>query len=171
MRRKVLIAVAIVAAGLSAALTFLPWVDLTDVGLPMRWTGLGTYVGDNADHYDAVWLPTTALPGWIVLFTSVLAAAALASTTRLPWARFVALGFALIALTTTVTCLMFPALLVDTLQTELGAESLQSRLLVNIPVLTAQACLAGVLLLCTALTALTVGPRRTPPADARIRRP
>lgn len=53
MRAKAIEIVAVVAAVASATMTLLPWVDVSPLGLPLRWNGLGIFIGEHGEHYGA----------------------------------------------------------------------------------------------------------------------
>ena len=45
---------AVVPAFVAAALALLPWVSLEDRGIPMRWSGLAFYLGDDIGTVPAI---------------------------------------------------------------------------------------------------------------------
>ena len=53
---------AVVPALIAAAMALLPWVSLEDRGVPMRWSGLGFYLGD-----DIGTIPAIVPLGWAVV--------------------------------------------------------------------------------------------------------
>lgn len=152
LRTKVITIVAIVAAITSAALTQLPWIDLSHLGFPIRWNGLGIYDGEDADHYGALLSGmVNSAPGWIVLVAALGAAAALLAAPRVRWLGLVACGCAAVAFVTAVLCWVYPALLVDGTKHEMGASGLADREFVNSGALLAEAAATAVLVVCTAL--------------------
>ncbi len=154
LRTKVITIVAIVAAIASAALTFLPWIDLSHLGFPIRWNGLGIYDGEFADHYGALLSGmVNSAPGWIVLIASIAAAATLLAAARVRRLGLVACGCAVVAFVTAVVCAVYPALIVGGTKQELGASGLAARDFVNSGALIAEAVATAVLVVCTALAA------------------
>ena len=152
LRTKVITTVAIVAAIASAALTLLPWIDLSHLGFPIRWNGLGIYDGEDADHYGALLSGmVNSTPGWVVLIAAIAAAAALLAASRARWLGFVACGCAAVAFVTSVLCWLYPALLVDGTKHEMGASGLADREFVNSSALMAEAAATAVLVIATAL--------------------
>jgi hypothetical protein len=142
-------------------MTFFPWVSLSEVGLPMRWTGIGRYAGDHADHYGSGLVAINALPGWIVLAAAVVTALALAA----PAGRFAALAAAVVGCATAVACLIAPGLLVHNLLADVGAADVPPRMIVSTPMLATTA-------IALALSAVfIVAGRRTPRAEPRTRQP
>lgn len=152
MRNKTITIVAIVAAIASAALTLLPWIDVSHLGLPIRWNGLGIYVGERATHYSPVLNGmVNSLPGWIVLIASLVAGGALLAVSRVRWLDMVAFGSA-------VTCLVYPGVLVGDAKRELGISELPDRELLNAGAVTLETAATAVLLIATAL--VVAGRRR-----------
>jgi hypothetical protein len=154
LRTKVITIVAIVAAIASAALTFLPWIDLSHLGFPIRWNGLGIYDGELADHYGALLSGmVNSAPGWIVLIASIASAATLLAAARVRRLGLVACGCAVVAFVTAALCAVYPALIVGGTKQELGASGLAARDFVNSGALIAEAAATAVLVVCTALVA------------------
>ena len=58
--------IAAIAALVASAMTLLPWVSLDDRGLPMSWSGLGFYYGD-----DIGVVPSIQPLGWAVVFVAM----------------------------------------------------------------------------------------------------
>lgn len=165
LRNRVITIVAVVAAIASAALTLLSWIDLSRFGFPIRWNGLGMYVGEYGEQYGALLNGmVSGAPGWIVLIASIAAGAALLAASRVRRLGIVACGCAVIAFVTAVVCLVYPAILIGGTEHELGASGLADRDFVNSGALTAEVAATGVLVLCTAFLAARVK-SRTPEAD------
>lgn len=154
LRTKAIIAVAVVAAIGSAALTLLPWIDVSRLGFPVRWNGLGMYIGEHGEQYGPMLTGmVNSAPGWIVLIASLAAAGTLLVVTRAPWLRLVACGCAFAAFASAATCLVYPALLVGDAKRELGISELPARELLNSGALTIETAATAVLVICTALVA------------------
>lgn len=144
--------IAVVAAIVCAALTFLPWIDVSRLGLPIRWNGLGIYVGEHGEHYGHVLTGMVdGTPGWIVLIASVAAASALLGAARVRALGLVACGCAVIAFVTSVLCLVYPAILAGDAKHELGITLVPDREVLNSGALMAEVGATGVLVVCTAL--------------------
>ncbi|OBB93941.1 hypothetical protein [Mycobacterium sp. 852002-40037_SCH5390672] len=159
VRTRVITIVALVAAIASAALTLLSWIDLSHLGFPIRWNGLGMYVGEDAEHYGPMLSGMVdGAPGWIVLIASIAAAGALLAASRVRRLGLVACGCAVVAFGTAVVCVANPAVLVGGTKYEMGASGLADRDFVNSGALVAEAAATGVLVICTAL--IVVGARR-----------
>ncbi|OMB94232.1 hypothetical protein [Mycobacterium colombiense] len=155
LRSKVFTIAAVVAAIASAALTLLPWIDLSHLGFPIRWNGLGIYDGEDADRYGPLLSGMVdSTPGWIVLIAAIAAAATLLAASRARWLGLVACGCAAVAFVTAVLCWLYPALLVDGTKHEMGASGLADREFVNSSALLAEAAATGVLVVCTALAVI-----------------
>jgi hypothetical protein len=86
-----------------------------------------------------------------------------------PWLRFVAMGFAAVAVATTATSLIHPDVSVGDLLTEFGIEALGARAVINTSWLWAELVLTGMFLL--SIVGITVAARRTPPAATSIDQP
>lgn len=174
LRNKVVVAVGILVATASAVLTLLPWVDVTRLGVPMRWNGLGKYVGEYREHYGALLSGmVNSWPGWIVLIASIAAAGALVAATRARWLPVVACGCAIVAFATVVSVLVFPALLVGGIKHELGASGIPDRQFLNPGALIAEAVTTTVLVTCTLHIALWRSRRKpsyAPATSSRRRR-
>lgn len=151
VRTKAITILAVAAAIASAALTFLPWIDISDLGMPIRWNGLGMYVGEHVDHY--VGGMVNSPPGWIVLIASIAAAGTLLGATRLRWLGFIACGCALVAFAAAALSLVYPALVVGGVKHELGVSELEDRDLLNSGALITEVATTAVLVVCTALIA------------------
>lgn len=165
LRSKVFTIAAVVAAIASAALTLLPWIDLSHLGFPIRWNGLGIYDGEDADRYGPLLGGmVNSTPGWIVLIAAIAAAATLLAASRARWLGLVACACAAVAFVTAVLCWLYPALLVDGTKHEMGASGLADREFVNSSALMAEAGATGVLLVCTALA--VVRPKSVASEDA-----
>jgi hypothetical protein len=157
---KTVIGLAASAVIAAVALALQPWVDLRDVGGPGYWNGLGMFAGPK--EYGDLGSLSNPL-GWVVAASMALAAAALVSSTRtLPWLRWVASGFAAVAVATVVACLIRPSLLAGDLLHEFGADSIPARDVVNSPVLWGELVVTGLALLTPFV--ITVAERRTPRA-------
>ncbi|WP_406817126.1 hypothetical protein [Mycobacterium sp. M23085] len=155
LRSKVLTIAGIAAAIASAALTLLPWIDLSHLGFPIRWNGLGMYDGEDADHYGALLNGmVNSAPGWIVLIAAIAAAATLLAAARVRRLGLVACACAAVAFVTAVSCAVYPALLVGGTKHEMGASGLADRDFVNSGALIAEAVVTAVLLACTVLAAV-----------------
>lgn len=153
MRGKPITVVAVVAALASAALTLLPWIDVSHLGLPIRWNGLGIYVGEHGEHYGHLLTDMVdGTPGWVVLIASLAAAGALLGATRVRWLGLVACGCAAVAFVSAVLCLVYPAVLAGDAKNELGISLVPDREVLNSGALIAEAVSTGVLLICAALT-------------------
>ncbi|ORA19744.1 hypothetical protein BST14_04585 [Mycobacterium arosiense ATCC BAA-1401 = DSM 45069] len=154
MRTKVITAVAVVAAIASAALTLLPWVDVSRLGLPIRWNGLGIYIGEYGETYGHLLAGmVNSVPGWIVLIASLAAAAAVLAAARVRALGLVACGCAIVAFVTAVVCLVYPAVLAGDTKNEMGISLVPDRQVLNSGALIAEAAATGVLLASTALLA------------------
>ncbi len=154
MRTKAITVVAVVAAIVSAALTLLPWIDVSQLGLPIRWNGLGIYIGEHGEYYGSLLTGMVdGSPGWTVLIASILAAGALIAATRVRWLGLVACGCAVVAFVTAVLCLVYPALLAGGAKNELGISLVPDRQVLNSGALIAEAAATGVLVACTVLIA------------------
>ncbi|OBH71253.1 hypothetical protein A5682_08940 [Mycobacterium mantenii] len=155
LRSKVITIVAVVAAIASAALTFLPWIDLSHLGFPIRWNGLGIYDGEDAEHYGPMLAGmVNSTPGWIVLIAAIAAAGALLAAWRVRRLGIVACGCAVVAFAVAVLCLAYPSVLVGGTKEELGASGLAARDFVNSSALIAEAVATGVLAICAVLVAV-----------------
>ncbi|OBI38562.1 hypothetical protein [Mycobacterium colombiense] len=155
LRSKVFTIAGVVAAIASAALTLLPWIDLSHLGFPIRWNGLGIYDGEDADHYGPLLSGmVNSTPGWIVLIAAIAAAATLLAGSRARWLGLAACGCAAVAFVTAVLCWLYPALLVDGTKHEMGASGLADREFVNSGALLAEAAATAVLVVCAALAAI-----------------
>lgn len=152
MRTKAITVVAVVAAIASAALTLLPWIDVSHLGLPIRWNGLGIYIGEHGEYYGSLLTNMVdSTPGWIVVIASLAAAGALLAATQVRWLGIVACGCAVVAFVTAVLCLAYPAVLVGDAKNELGISLVADRQVLNSGALIAEAGATGVLVVCTAL--------------------
>jgi hypothetical protein len=152
LRNKTISIVAVVAAIASAALTLLPWIDVGHLGLPIRWNGLGIYIGEHAAHYGPLLNGmVNSPPGWIVLIASIAAAGALLAATRVRWLDVVACGCAVVAFASAIVCLVYPAVLVGDAKRELGISEIPDRELLNSAALIIEAATTAVLLVGTAL--------------------
>lgn len=149
---KAITVVAVVAAIASAALTLLPWIDVSHLGLPIRWNGLGIYIGEHGEYYGSLLTGMVdSTPGWIVVIASIAAAGALLGATRLRWLGLVACGCGVVAFVTAVLCLVYPAVLAGGAKNELGISLVADREVLNTGALIAEAAATGVLVVCTAL--------------------
>ncbi|MEE2854226.1 MAG: hypothetical protein VX424_16435 [Actinomycetota bacterium] len=152
LRTKAITAVAVAAAIASAALTLLPWIDVSQLGLPIRWNGLGIYIGEHGEYYGSLLTDMVdSTPGWIVVITSLAAGGALLAATRARWLGIVACGCAVIAFVTVVLCLVYPSVLVGDAKNEMGISLVADRQVLNSGALIAEAAATGVLVACTAL--------------------
>lgn len=153
MRAKPIDVVGVVAAIASAALTFLPWIDVSPLGLPIRWNGLGIYIGEHDEHYGRLLTGlVNGMPGWVVLIASIAAGGALLGASRVRVLGLVACGCAVIAFVSAVVCLVYPAALAGDAKHELGISLVPDREVLNSGVLIAEAVSTGVLVVCAALT-------------------
>ncbi|OBG99041.1 hypothetical protein A5697_14720 [Mycobacterium sp. E3251] len=153
MRTRVIDVVAVVAAIASAALTLLPWVDVSPLGLPIRWNGLGIYIGEHGDHYGGLFTGlVNGTPGWVVLIASIAAGGALLGASRVRVLGFVACGCAVVAFLSAVLCLAYPAVLAGDAKNELGISVVPDRQVLNSWALIAEAASTGVLVVCATLT-------------------
>lgn len=154
LRTKVITAVAVVAAIASAALTLLPWVDVSRLGLPIRWNGLGVYVGEDRQDYGHLLAGMVdSVPGWILLIASLAAGAAVLAAARVRVLGLVACGCAVVAFVTAVVCLVYPAVLGGDAKNEMGISLVPDRQVLNSGALFAEAAATGILVICTALLA------------------
>lgn len=154
LRTKVITAVAVAAAIASAALTLLPWVDVSRLGLPIRWNGLGIYIGEDGEHYGHLLAGmVNSTPGRIVLIASIAAAATLLAAARVRRLGLVACGCAVVAFVTAVVCLVYPAVLAGDAKNELGISLVPDRQVLNSGALIAEAAATAVLVIATALAA------------------
>lgn len=154
MRAKGIEIVAVVAAIASAAITLLPWVDLSPLGLPIRWNGLGIYMGEHGEHYGGLFTGlVNGTPGWVVLIASIAAGGALLGASRMRVLALVACGCAFIAFVSAVWCLVYPAVLAGDAKHELGISLVPDREVLNSWALIAEAASSGVLVVCAAITA------------------
>lgn len=143
--------VGVVAAVASAGLTLLPWIDVSHLGVPIRWNGLGFYIGDHRDHYGALLTGMVdSAPGWVVLIASISAAGALWAATRVQPLGLVACGCALIACGVAALSVLYPAVLVGDAKRELGIAGLPDRWLLNSTVLISEIATTAVLVVCAA---------------------
>lgn len=155
MRAKATDIVAVVAAIASAAMTFLPWVDMSPLGLPIRWNGLGMYIGEHGEHYGGLLTGlVNGTPGWVVLIASIAAGGTLLGASRVRALGLVACGCAVIAFLSAVVCLVFPAVLPGDAKNELGMSLVPDREVLNSSALIAEAASTGVLVVCAALAAV-----------------
>lgn len=153
MRARAIELVAVVAAIASAAMTFLPWVDTSPLGLPIRWNGLGIYIGEYGEHYGGLFTGlVNATPGWVVLIASIAAGGALLGARRVRVLGLVACGCAVIAFLSAALCLIYPAVLAGDAKHELGISLVPDRDVLNSSALIAEAASTGVLVVCAALT-------------------
>ena len=154
MRTKVITAVAVVAAIASAALTLLPWIDVSHLGLPIRWNGLGIYIGEDGEHYGHLLTGmVNSLPGWIVLIASLAAGGALLAAARVRWLGIVGCGCAIVAFVAAISCLVYPAVLAGDAKNEMGISLVPNREVLNSGALIAETAATAVLLICAALIA------------------
>ncbi|BBY02174.1 hypothetical protein MSEO_26730 [Mycobacterium seoulense] len=154
MRAKAIDIVAVVAAIASAGLTLLPWIDVSPLGLPMRWNGLGIYIGEHGEHYGALFTGlVNGTPGWVVLIASIAAGGALLGASRVRVLGLVACGCAVVAFLSAVLCLVYPAVLAGDAKPELGISVVPDREVLNSWALIAEAASTGVLVVCAAITA------------------
>lgn len=154
MRTKAVTVLAVVAAIVSAALTLLPWIDVSQLGLPIRWNGLGIYIGEDGKYYGSLLSGMVdSSPGWTVLVASIAAAGALLGAGRVRWLGLVACGCAVVAFVTALLCLVYPAVLAGSAKNELGISLVPDRQVLNSGALIAEAAATGVLVACTALIA------------------
>jgi hypothetical protein len=154
LRTKAITAVAVVAAIASAALTLLPWIDVSHLGLPIRWNGLGIYIGEDGEHYGHLLTGmVNSLPGWIVLIASLAAGGALLAAARVRWLGVVGCGCAIVAFVAAISCLVYPAVLAGDAKNEMGISLVPNREVLNSGALMAETAATGVLLICAALIA------------------
>jgi len=123
VKPRVLAVLAAVAALIAGALALLPWVSLSDRGLPMSWAGLGFYYGD-----DVGVTPSIQPLGWAVIVVVIEALTVLgfelfATGEAAAIKRWLYLGLA--GLSTVVAVLVVviiavPSLLYGNALTELG---------------------------------------------------
>lgn len=152
VRTKAITVVAVVAAIASAALTLLPWIDVSHLGLPIRWNGLGIYTGENGEYYGSVLKDMVdSTPGWIVLIASLAAAGALLGAARVRWLGIVACGCAIVAFIAAALCLVYPAVLAGDAKNELGISLVPDREVLSSGALTAETAATGVLMICAVL--------------------
>ncbi|WP_231969101.1 MULTISPECIES: hypothetical protein [unclassified Mycobacterium] len=152
---KPISAVAVVAAIAAAALTLLPWIDLDHLGLPLRWNGLGVYIGEHGEHYGAHLAGmANSAPGWTIVIASLAAAAAMVGATRVNVLGLVACGFAVVAFVTALLCLVRPGVLAGDTKHELGISELPDREVLNSAALVAEVAATGVLVVATSLAAM-----------------
>ncbi|WP_244168201.1 hypothetical protein [Mycobacterium paraffinicum] len=153
MRVKAIDAVAVVAAIASAALTLSPWVDTSKLGLPIRWNGLGIYIGEYGQHYGGLFAGlVSGVPGWVVVIASIAAAGALLGASRVRLLGLVACGSAVVAFVSAVLCLAYPAMLAGDAKRELGIALIPDREVLNSRALIAEAAATGVLVVCAVLS-------------------
>ncbi|HNP58027.1 MAG TPA: hypothetical protein PK331_16100 [Gordonia sp. (in: high G+C Gram-positive bacteria)] len=116
---------AVVPALIAAAMALLPWVSLEDRGVPMRWSGLGFYLGD-----DIGTIPAIVPLGWAVVVVafealSVLGLALFATGGQWQSAiRWFFFGLAALAAAVVVMLLVavaVPSMVYGNLFTDLGA--------------------------------------------------
>lgn len=151
LRTKVITAVAVVAAIASAALTLLPWVDVTRLGLPIRWNGLGIYIGEDSEDYGHLLAGmVNSVPGWIVVVASLAAGGAVLASARVRVLGIIGCGCAFV---TAVVCLVYPAVLAGDAKNEMGISLVPDRQVLNSGSLMAEVAATGVLVICTALAA------------------
>ncbi len=106
MRARVIEVVGVVAAVASAGLTLVPWVDVGPLGLPIRWNGLGIYIGEHGEHYGGLFSGLiNGTPGWVVLIASIAAGGALLAASRVRALGLVACACAVVAFGSAVLCL------------------------------------------------------------------
>lgn len=154
MRAKPIEIVAVVAAAASAAMTLLPWVDVSPLGLPMRWNGLGIYIGEHGEHYGGLFAGlVNGTPGWVVLSASIAAGGAVLAASRVRMLGLVACGCAAIAFLSAIVCLAYPAVLAGDAKHELGVSLVPDREVLNSSALIAETASTGVLLACAVLIA------------------
>ncbi|OCB36833.1 hypothetical protein A5676_19690 [Mycobacterium malmoense] len=154
MRAKAIEIVAVVAAVASAAMTLLPWVDVSPLGLPLRWNGLGIFIGEHGEHYGGLFAGlVNGMPGWVVLIASIAAGAALLGASRMRVLGLVACGCAVVAFLSAVVCLAYPAVLAGDAKHELGISLVPDRQVLNSSALIAEAASTGVLVACAVLVA------------------
>ncbi len=152
MRTKAITGVAVAAAIASAALTLLPWIDVSHLGLPIRWNGLGIYTGEHGENYGPLLTDMVdSTPGWIVLIASLAAAGALLGAGRVRWLGIVGCGCAIVAFVAAVLCLVYPAVLAGDAKNELGISLVPDRQVLNSGALIAETAATGVLVVCAAL--------------------
>ncbi|OBH06966.1 hypothetical protein A9X04_24365 [Mycobacterium sp. E3247] len=162
MRASAIDVVGVVAATASAALTLLPWVDVSPLGLPVRWDGLGIYIGEYGEHYGGLFSGLiNGTPGWVLLIASIAAGGALLGASRVRVLGLVACGCAVVAFGSAVLCLVYPAVLAGDAKQELGISLVPDREVLNTSALVAEAVSTGVLVVCAVLSVA----RRRPVAN------
>ncbi len=116
---------AVVPAFVAAALALLPWVSLEDRGIPMRWSGLGFYLGDDIGTVPAI-VPL----GWavvVVAFESLFVLGLVLFATGGQWQsaiRWAFFGLASLAAAIVVMLILavaVPSMVYGNLFTDLGA--------------------------------------------------
>lgn len=155
MRKKLVLALAVVIGIASAALTFLSWARFGTTGL--SWNAFGVYTGERDEYSGTVGPPLgqfiNTVPGWIVLVASIAATLALTAATRNRWLGLAAPVFALIAFVEVIACLVHPALFTGDLREFFGGGD-PEQAFVNSRILIAEASTTGILLICTVFLAI-----------------
>jgi hypothetical protein len=151
----------------TAGAGYLTWVDLRPFGTDAYWNGFGMFSGTAPAGYGPQLVALINPLAWVIVAAVALGGLALIGSMRtMPWLRFVAMGFAAVAVATAATCLIHPDVLVGDLLTEFGIEALGARAAVNTSWLWAELAFTGMFLL--SIVGITVAARRTPPAAASI---
>jgi hypothetical protein len=154
----------------TAVAGYLAWVDLRPFGTELYWNGFGMFSGTPPEGYEQQLAGLINPLAWVIVGSVALGGLALIGSMRtLPWLRYVAMGFAAIALATAAVCLIHPDVLVGDLLTEFGIEALGARAVVDTTYLWAELVLTAMFLL--SIVGITVAARRTPRAAASIDQP
>lgn len=155
-----LTAMAVAAAIAAIALTFMAWIDLQDLGIPVAWNAYGQLAGGADEEVFAT--PSFITPfGWFVAGGAVATVVLRVARRWLPVLGWVAVASAVVPLASIVVILVRPSLFVGDLLWYIGAADLSDRVIINTPVLIAEILATGLLLGVTATAASAA--RRTPP--------
>lgn len=171
-----LTAMAVAAAIAAIALTFMAWIDLQDLGIPVAWNAYGQLAGGADEEVFAT--PSFITPfGWFVAGGAVATVVLRVARRWLPVLGWVAVASAVVPLASIVVILVKPSLFVGDLLWYIGAADLSDRVIINTPVLIAEILATGLLLGVTATAArgsspaLIAAARRTPPEPERTPSP
>jgi hypothetical protein len=154
----------------TAVAGYLAWVDLRPFGTELYWNGFGMFSGTSPAGYGPRLAGLVNPLAWVIVAAVALGGLALIGSMRtMPWLRYLAVGFAAIAVVTAAACLIHPDILVGDLLTEFGIEELGARAVVNTTSLWAEFALTGMFLL--SIVGIIVAARRTPPEAASTGQP
>lgn len=117
--------IAAVVALVAATTTLLPWVSLEDRGLPMRWSGLGFYLGEDIGTVPAIvplgWAVVVVAFEALVVLGFTLFARGVQGQLAIRWLFFGLAALATAVLVVLLIAIAVPSMLYGNLFTDLGA--------------------------------------------------